>query len=247
MNEALLDVRNLSCSFDGRTTLLRDVNFSVRQGDILILQGKSGCGKSTLLKCLAHLNVYEGDIVFRGKTPKEQGVPKYRTHVLYVPQRPSLLPGSPLDFVKQLSTFGAHKFREKEKQQLAGVGANGERNLTERTIEIASSWGVDEEMWTRPWATLSGGEAQRISLAIAVGLDCAEVLLLDEPTSALDAEASSRVEKHLQALLTKSPNAHPKALVWITHSAEQGQRVGTRFIEISNGSCREVLISDSAV
>lgn len=44
MSEVLLDVRNLSCSFDGGTPLLRDVNFSVRQGDILILQGKSGSG-----------------------------------------------------------------------------------------------------------------------------------------------------------------------------------------------------------
>lgn len=124
---------------------------------------------------------------------------------------------------------------------------------------------MDEELWDRPWATLSGGEAQRISLATAVGLDCADILLLDgnsstflfdrhlvlnnspiEPTSALDADSSTRVEKRLQNML-KADDSCTKALVWITHSAEQGQRVGTRFIEVSNGSCREVLVSDSAV
>lgn len=46
-------------------------------------------------------------------------------------------------------------------------------------MEVASAWGIDEELWDRDWSNLSGGEAQRIALAIAVGLNAAEILLLD--------------------------------------------------------------------
>ncbi|KAJ2972360.1 hypothetical protein NUW54_g12286 [Trametes sanguinea] len=102
----------------------------------------------------------------------------------------------------------------------------------------SESWGIQRELWDRSWANLSGGEAQRIVLAIAVSLDTAEVLLLDEPTSALDSETSLKVEKHLVAEV-KSPDSKLKAIVWITHSPEQGERVGTRFIRITSGGVRE--------
>ncbi len=59
-----------------------------------------------------------------------------------------------------------------------------------------------------------------------------------EPTSALDSESSSKVERHLAAEV-KSPDSKLKSIVWITHSPEQGQRVGTRFIRITSGGVRE--------
>jgi ABC-type dipeptide/oligopeptide/nickel transport system ATPase subunit len=46
-------------------------------------------------------------------------------------------------------------------------------------VDVAKGWGIDPELWDREWSSLSGGESQRIALAIAVGLDAAEVLLLD--------------------------------------------------------------------
>ncbi|EJD06046.1 P-loop containing nucleoside triphosphate hydrolase protein [Fomitiporia mediterranea MF3/22] len=247
-SDLLLEVRNLRCFLDRGIPVLCDISFDVYQGDILVLQGKSGCGKSTLLKCLAHLNVYDGNILFRGQTPKELGIPNYRTHVLYVPQRPSLLPGSPKDFIAQLNSFSVHASREKQRVQSItnGDSDTSRKSLLERAMEVANEWGVEEGTWDRPWATLSGGEAQRISLATAVGLDCADILLLDEPTSALDSDTSTRVETHLQNLL-KTPHASLKALIWITHSPEQGHRVGTRFLELSNGCCQEVLIPTNTV
>lgn len=51
--------------------------------------------------------------------------------------------------------------------------------LSHEPIELADSWGVEEELWDRNWSTLSGGEMQRIALAIAVGMKTAEILLLD--------------------------------------------------------------------
>jgi ABC-type Mn2+/Zn2+ transport system ATPase subunit len=87
--------------------------------------------------------------------------------VLYVPQRPSLLPGTPSDFVNTVAGFTARSSKSS-----AGVDK-------QRPVEVAKKWGIEDEIWHRSWANLSGGEAQRVSLAIAVGLGAAEMLLLD--------------------------------------------------------------------
>ena len=170
------------------------------------------------------------------------GIPYYRTRVLYVPQRPSLLPGSPQDFLLALSSLDTHK--------KAGTSAN-----FERIVDIARGWGVDPQLWDREWSNLSGGEAQRIALATAVGLGTAEIVLLDgtlallflhhsmllycpEPTSALDSISCAAVEKTMTNEI-QSIHSPLKAIVWITHSDEQGSRVGTRFIQIAASGCCE--------
>ncbi|KZS99251.1 P-loop containing nucleoside triphosphate hydrolase protein [Sistotremastrum niveocremeum HHB9708] len=227
MTEALLSAKDVSCQFDGKTTIFSGISFDVNPGDILVLSGKSGSGKTTLLKCLAHLNLYGGKILYRGKPPTEYGgIPVYRTHVLYVPQRPSLLPSNPRAFLNTVLNFNARK------------GKNAPPD-PDRPVDIAESWGIDPELWDRDWASLSGGEAQRIALSVAVGLGMAEILLLDEPTSALDAETSALVEKELTSAI-KSHGSNIKALIWITHSEEQGKRVGTRALHMESGHVESV-------
>ncbi|KAI0647249.1 P-loop containing nucleoside triphosphate hydrolase protein [Trametes meyenii] len=240
----LLELRNLAWYKQKGQPVFTDVNLQVNEGDLVVLQGKSGAGKSSLLKCIAHLNTHEGEVLYRGQTPQSYGIPQFRTQVLYVPQRPSLLPGSPRDFLKAISTFAVHK-RPSAKSKAAttfsealGLKSAEPDVDTHEAFAVAESWGVQPELWDRSWSNLSGGEAQRIVLAIAVGLNTAEVLLLDEPTSALDGETSGKVEKHLVSE-AKSPDSKLKAIVWITHSPEQGERVGTRFIRVTSGGVRE--------
>lgn len=82
-----------------------------------------------------------------------------------MPQRPSLLPGSPHDFLLALRSLKARK---------------NDRHLDlQNPVNVAHKWGIDPHLWERDWSSLSGGESQRIALAIAVGLATAEVLLLD--------------------------------------------------------------------
>jgi len=231
MAEPVLEIKDLQCTRPQSQPIFSNINFSVKEGDILIVQGRSGSGKSTLLKCLSHLILYEGEILYRGRSPKAYGIPNYRTRVLYVPQRASLLPGTPRDFMAAISTFGSWSKRStSEKIQTPA--------LSHDMIDLAESWGVDEELWDRNWSNLSGGEMQRIALAIAVGLKSAEILLLDEPTSALDPDTSARVENFLKSEINAT-GSNLKALVWVTHSEEQGRRVGTRFIQLSAGDIRE--------
>ncbi|KAI0831515.1 P-loop containing nucleoside triphosphate hydrolase protein [Trametes gibbosa] len=239
----LLELKNVGCYKQKGQPIFSDVNLKIQEGEIVVLQGKSGSGKSTLLKCISHLNTYGGEVLYRGRTPQSYGIPKYRTQVLYVPQRPSLLPGSPRDFLEAVSTFAVHaKPSAKDKAAAATLGlgraAPDGIDADGGALAVAESWGIERSLWDRAWANLSGGEAQRIVLAIAVGLDTAEVLLLDEPTSALDSDSSAKIEKHLVAEV-KSGETRLKAIVWITHSPEQGERVGTRFIRITSGGVRE--------
>lgn len=224
----LLVLQNISCTLEQGQSLFRDVNLTLNEGDILVLQGKSGSGKSTLLKCIAHLVLHSGRTLYHGKTAQEQGIPYYRTRVMYVPQRPSLLPGTPTDFIHSILSLGTHR---------ALARNNAEAEVMRRSSELAQVWDLDPDLWQREWSNLSGGEAQRMLLVIALSLNAAEILLLDEPTSALDPETSRLVEKVLTDEIASGGTL--KALLWITHSAEQGKRVGTRFIQLAASGCCE--------
>jgi len=177
------------------------------------------------------------------------GVTSYRTKILYIPQRPSLLPGSPQDFLTSITSLSIHQSSPKsqyQRQTNPGPSTSSHHHPTddddddifERAYQVAEAWEIERELWSRPWANLSGGEAQRILLAAGVALDTAEVLLLDEPTSALDSETASLVENYLVERVNRK-DACLKAIIWITHSSEQGRRVGTRFIHLTGGGCIE--------
>ncbi|GHJ87969.1 hypothetical protein NliqN6_4371 [Naganishia liquefaciens] len=231
----LLTVRNLTLRTDSGKPIFENINLDVDEGEVLVLKGRSGSGKTTLLKCIAELVLYqEGEIRLHGKKASEYGVPNYRTKVLYVPQRPSLLPGTPQDFLTTILSYSSrHNAIPKGSKDARRAGTG--QPVWERALEVSREWGMDGAMWRREWATLSGGEAQRMGLACAVALGMAEVLLLDEPTSALDPESIKKVEKTLLSLLPNGdkPDGTLKTLVWITHEAAQGDRVGTRTFDVS--------------
>ncbi|KIP09513.1 hypothetical protein PHLGIDRAFT_102729 [Phlebiopsis gigantea 11061_1 CR5-6] len=247
--EPLIKLKNVGCSKAPGQPIFSNVSLTVNAGDVIVLQGKSGSGKTTLLKCFAHLNLYEGEIMYRGKTPQSYGIPNFRTRVLYVPQRPSLLPGTPRDFLNTINKFNSRNpnggmsgwFTFGQNKQNDDRDRSAEANESDAAhapIKVGKSWGIAEELWDRSWGNLSGGESQRIALAAAVGLGNAEVLLLDEPTSALDASTSESVENYLLDEVREG-KGKLKALIWITHSEEQGRRVGTRFLRITAGGLSE--------
>lgn len=92
---------------------------------------------------------------------------------MYVPQRPSLLPGSPADFVKTIMNLHSHKILLKNDIE------ETTQQVMKRCSETAQYWGIGPDLWTRDWINLSGGEGQRMLLSIAASLNTAEILLLD--------------------------------------------------------------------
>ncbi|KAF8798033.1 P-loop containing nucleoside triphosphate hydrolase protein [Phlegmacium glaucopus] len=255
MSRPILQLSNIKCSRDQGINLFSDVNIDINEGDIVVLQGRSGSGKSTLLKCIAHLVLHDGETLYRGRfvllssTPRglkvvdkslcrsallrrSASIPSYRTRVMYVPQRPSLLPGSPADFVK--AVMNLHSQRNLTKNDVEETT----QQVMQRCLETSRAWGIDSDLWDRDWLNLSGGEGQRMLLSIAASLNGAEILLLDEPTSALDLETSLMVEKFLVDMV-RTHKSSLKAIVWITHSQEQSRRVGNRSVYLSAGGCHE--------
>ncbi|PIL24180.1 ATP-binding cassette transporter [Ganoderma sinense ZZ0214-1] len=146
----LLELKNVGCCKDKDQAIFSDVSLTVDEGEVLVLQGRSGSG---------------GDIL---SWP-----------------RASLLPGTPRDFLAAIYTFATHSktsTSSKASSALSSIfdGNSGELDVSHHdALNVAEAWGIDRELWDRTWANLSGGEAQRIALAIAVGLGTAEVLLLD--------------------------------------------------------------------
>ncbi|KAJ3124483.1 hypothetical protein HK098_001094 [Nowakowskiella sp. JEL0407] len=173
---------------------------------IITITGPSGSGKTTLLKLIALLIPPSpdspGSILLNGHPPQHYGIPQYRSLVLYVPQRPPILPSTPKTFISSLCNFTSTK------------KSTSESELLSKCISIGKTWRLQEDVWDKNWNELSGGEIQRVSLAIAVARSPL-VLLLDEPTSALDPATTLLVEKTLKKF----------NCVWITHSMDQENRI----------------------
>ena len=189
---------------EGRT-LFDGLSLSVAAGEVVAVRGPSGCGKSVLLRLLAWLAPLDGgQITLDGRLPVEWGVPRWRAEVALVPQTPPPLAGTPADFAEAIQGLAVQRQRRERHRDPAA---------------IARGWGIDAATWQRDWPVLSGGEAQRCHLAIALALNPA-VLLLDEATSALDADSTDLVEQSLS----------DATAVWVTHDDAQAQRVASRTL-----------------
>ncbi|KAF9172504.1 hypothetical protein BGX21_009748 [Mortierella sp. AD011] len=150
------------------------------------------------------LEVKDGVLTVTGPsgvgTPDQLGIPTWRSRVMYIPQRTATMEGSANDFLAVVRKFGTHK----------------KKDTYDDPVQIALDWGVRPELWHSKWSTLSGGEMQRISLAIGCSFH-PDILLLDEPTSALDEESCNKVEKTLMEL----------NCIWVTHNHQQAERVSS--------------------
>jgi putative ABC transport system ATP-binding protein len=169
----LITAQQVSHSFAGQETLLREVSFVVGGGQTLAVTGPSGCGKSTLLA-----------IVAGWLTPRSGSVDRDEVRRLtWVPQNPYGVPKrSAIDHV------------------LLPMLARGEPRKAAKPLGMATlaRFGIDE-LADRPFGHLSGGEAQRLMLARAVA-SRADLILVDEPTAQLDPSAAAAVVGVLNGL-----------------------------------------------
>ena len=199
-------------------------NFTIPTNrDIGIVQGSSGVGKSTLLKTIAELSSgFEPShpsstetnlqISLDGKDRKLFQPSEWRRRILYVPQHSaSTLNGTPESFLEFIDLH-QHKpnFQTLE-------------SLVYETKTHMTAWGIEtpQTFLKRPWSKLSGGESQRVILAIALATR-PQVLLLDEPTSALDNDTKMNVEETLRRTAQGGC-----AMLIVTHDNEQAKRMGT--------------------
>ena len=192
--------------------ILRDISFSVNQGESITIIGPSGSGKSTILKLASSLlSPTGGTIFFHGRPVESYAPTEYRKRVAYCFQQPYL-------------------FGQTVRGNLAFPFTIRGRAVDEARIkELFDLFRMDLQLLEKSNTELSGGEMQRICLIRSV-LFAPEVLLLDEVTSALDTENTEWVEQGLMQL-----HKEGLTLLQVTHNLDQSLRMGQRRITVKEG------------
>jgi putative ABC transport system ATP-binding protein len=196
----------------GDVSLVNDVTVEIYAGELLAVVGRSGSGKSSFLRLLNRLDeptsgaVYLEGVDYRQIPPRE-----LRRKIGMVTQRAFLFPGSVADNIR----FGPRQ--------------RGEEMPAEAIEELLMQVGLPG-FGSRNSANLSGGEAQRVSLARALA-NLPAVLLLDEPTSALDQDARQGIE----LLIEKIVRQRRLTCVLVTHDRDQASRLADRVMVLDAG------------
>ena len=186
MSENILEIRHLGKSF-GTHEVLRDIDFTVKKGDVISIIGASGSGKSTLLRCVNLLETpSSGQILYHGTDVAGRGVnaPEYRSHVGMVFQSFNLFNNMT---VLKSCMVGQMKVLKRSKEE-----------ARQQALKYLEKVGMAPYINAKP-RQISGGQKQRVAIARALAMD-PEVLLFDEPTSALDPEMVGEVLNVMQAL-----------------------------------------------
>lgn len=197
----ILKTQNLTYRVD-QTVLVDNISIEVQRGETLAVVGPSGAGKSTFLRLLNRLDEPTDGFVFIENQDYRKIPPaELRRQVGMVMQQPYLFPGTVQDNLR----YGPLSRAE---------------HLTDRSIEQLLERVNLAGFARRDTVSLSGGEAQRVSLARTLANN-PKILLLDEPTSALDDESQADVE----ALITSIIQSKHITCLIVTHDSEQAARM----------------------
>ena len=216
MDEMILQVNHLSKSF-GKHEVLKDINFTVKAGDVTSIIGASGSGKTTLLRCINLLEIpTSGEILFHGENILTQkgGAPAYRTRVGMVFQSFNLFNNMTVLENCMVGQTKVLKKHEKEAKDLA--------------MQYLNKVGMAPYINARP-RQLSGGQKQRVAIARALAMD-PEVLLFDEPTSALDPEMVGEVLTVMRSLAKEG-----LTMLVVTHEMAFARDVSNHVVFMRDG------------
>ena len=191
----------------GKTRVLDQLDLSIRPGDRMALIGSNGAGKTTLIRCLLGEYVYEGKVSVNGQSPRANRT-KVLRHISFVPQLPPPLKmpvGILFDYAAKI------------------CGANGADMRT-----IGTRLGLDlDEISNRPFVKLSGGQKQKILIAIAMGRP-ARTIIMDEPTANLDPKAR-------QILFDLMGERLDHTMIISSHRLEEVAALVNRVVELDRG------------
>ncbi|NMW46083.1 amino acid ABC transporter ATP-binding protein [Mobiluncus curtisii] len=219
-SDEIITVRHLSKSF-GTHEVLKDINFSVRPGDVASIIGASGSGKSTLLRCINLLETpTSGEILYHGTDILDHSMKKakYRSKVGMVFQSFNLFNNMTVlknCMIGQMKVLGRSREESREK-----------------ALHYLDKVGMSPFLNAKP-RQLSGGQKQRVAISRALAMD-PEVLLFDEPTSALDPEMVGEVIAVMNQLAQEG-----MTMLVVTHEMAFARTVSKNVVFMADGVIAE--------
>lgn len=211
----MIEVSNLSKTYENGYEALKNVNFSVQKGELVCLLGPSGCGKSTLLNIISGLlDATSGDIKFDGQSVI--GVAPEKRDIGFVFQNYALFPHMTAEEnVMFPLTVGKGKISKKEA-----------RKNVQKYLKLTH---IEDIAHKKP-GQLSGGQQQRVAIARAL-VQQPKVLLMDEPLSNLDARLRLQIREEIRALVKEVGIT----TIFVTHDQEEALSIGDRIILLNEG------------
>ena len=211
--EPLLEIRSLHFSYPNKK-VLKDINFTIHQGEKIAIVGKNGAGKSTLAKALCNFVKMEGDILWKGQSILADSVKERSERIGYVLQNPNQMISQTMIFDEvalglKLRGFSEADIQERVQQVLQVCGLSAFRN------------------W--PISALSYGQKKRVTIASILVLN-PEIILLDEPTAGQDYRHYTEMMEFLDEL-----NQKGHTIVMITHDMQLMLDYSDRAIVLGDG------------
>ena len=221
MNKTILEIKNLSKSFshkDGKIELFKNINFSIKKGELVALTGPSGSGKSTLLHMIAQLDKpSSGKIILKKKNLKDLNQVEE-----------NLLRRNDISIIFQNSNLFSD-FTALENVMFPMLIKSENQNASiEKSKKILKKFKLNNRLNHFPYE-LSGGEQQRVAIARSL-ISETDVILADEPTGNLDHKTSKEIFDYF--LNFKKLN---KAIIFATHNREFANRADYK-LSIANGN-----------
>ena len=210
MNREILNLKNLIVSY-GDINILKDIDLSLKKGEILGIVGESGSGKSTLIKSIMGIldenASIDGEINFEGKDLASLSLKDYR-----------IIKGKEISMIFQNPTEYFNPTRKISKQFIETIRSHNDiskQEIQKKSINTFKFLGLQDgkKIWNSYPFELSGGMNQRVAIALSIMLE-PKILLADEPTSALDVTVQAQVVKELLKLRQKLNTS----IILVTHN-----------------------------
>ncbi|WP_340701012.1 amino acid ABC transporter ATP-binding protein [Brevibacillus borstelensis] len=218
--ETIIEIKHVNKYF-GSHEVLKDIDFSVKKGEVVTIIGSSGSGKSTLLRCINLLEKPSGgEILYKGENilDEKHDIFTYRRKLGMVFQQFNLFNNHN---VLSNCVVGQVKVLKRSKDEAEKVAM--------KYLKIV---GMDKYVNARP-NQLSGGQKQRVAIARALSME-PDVMLFDEPTSALDPEMVGEVLKVMKQLAESG-----LTMLIVTHEMEFAKEVSDRVVFMDKGVIAE--------
>ena len=212
----MLEVKKLKKKF-GKNVVLKDINFTVNEGDIISIVGPSGSGKSTLLRCI---NMIEkpsgGDIVFEGKSLMDK-----KTNLSLVREKIGMV-------FQQFNLFANLTVTENITLAPVKLKLMDDKTAYKKGMELLENVGLKEKANVYP-SSLSGGQKQRVSIVRTLMMN-PDIILFDEPTSALDPEMVQEVLE-----LIREVSKMGKTMIIVSHEMSFVRDISNRILFLDDG------------